>query len=387
MRVPLRESENQVGVVHGGERFAAALAGWLRWLEHNRGRSLRTVDKYTAYLQRLAAWCATPAADPDTPPSTNDPLELTADDLDYFCGLAAHRDGLKPRSRRPLVAAVRGFFAWYAKGGGINPAEHLDYPKFGAPLPAAISLSEAERMLMTPDIETFLGLRNAAMIAVLIGCGLRISGLVAMNESSLQWQADEEGVEQLTLLVTEKGKKDRLVPVPHETALLLRAYLGHVDLEAIDRNIADGDRVLWVSTNNHFVGPHEYHGEARRLSTRTVATMLANVGAKAKVAPRNRHAHAFRHLYGTELTESDVPTLQVQGLMGHANPKDTEIYTRLAQRRLRQAVERGNPLAKMRTPLLDSLRTIGAAQRRQRTSPRPNEAYNRGSGSRSRPAK
>lgn len=377
MRVPLRDEEKPAVIVHGGERFARAVHSWLDWLQHNGGRGVRTVDKYAGYLDRLAVWCSSPADDERAAPSTSDPLRLTPTDLERFCGIAAHYAGLTPRSRRPLVAAVRGFFAWYARAESVaNPAEQLAYPKFGAPLPAAMSLAEAERMLMTPDIETFTGLRNAAMIAVLIGCGLRISGLVAMNESSLIWHADEEGVEHLTLRVTEKGKKERLVPVPQETALLLRAYLGHVDLEVIDRNIAGGDRVLWISTCNHMVGPHEYHGEARRLSTRTVADMIALVGKRAQVAPRNRHAHAMRHLYGTELTESDVPTLQVQGLMGHVDPKDTEIYTRLAQRRLREAVDRGNPMAKMRAPLLDSLRSISAAQRRPRASPSPNGAYN-----------
>ncbi len=70
-----------------------------------------------------------------------------------------------------------------------------------------------------------------------------------MNESALQWGVNEEGVEHLALRVTEKGKKDRIVPVPPEAALLLRAYMGHGDLEAIDRNV-DADRVLWVTTNN-----------------------------------------------------------------------------------------------------------------------------------------
>ncbi len=59
-----------------------------------------------------------------------------------------------------------------------------------------------------------------------------------------------------------------------------------------------------------------------------------------------------------------MPTLQLQGLMGHVNAKDSEIYTRLAIRKLRQAVDRANPLAKMKTPLLESLRAL--ARRRPR---------------------
>ncbi len=99
-------------------------------------------------------------------------------DLDVFCGLYAHSQGITPRSRRPLVAAVRGFFAWCLDNGHTNadPASRLVYPSFGRPLPNAMSLAEAERMLMAPDIETFIGLRDAAMIAVLIAvaCACRV---------------------------------------------------------------------------------------------------------------------------------------------------------------------------------------------------------------------
>jgi site-specific recombinase XerD len=205
---------------------------------------------------------------------------------------------------------------------------------------------------------------------VLIGCGLRVSGVCALNESSLLWSRGQDGVEDLTILVTEKGKKDRLVPAPHETALLLRAYLGHQELEAINRQIA-GDRVLFVTTNNRNCPEHEYHGERRRMTPWAVADMLDRVGERAKVPRSMRNPHAFRHLYGTEMTEGDVVTLQLQGLMGHANPKDTEIYARLARRKLREAVDRANPLAKMRGPLLDSLRAIGGQQRRARASSAP----------------
>lgn len=381
MRVPPQTRAERASIVPWRERFDSLVAHWLDWLQHNRGRSPRTAGKYGGYLDQLATWCETPPVDPRMQPSMSNPLELTARDLDLYCGLYAHSRGLTPRSRRPLVSAVRGFYAWAKSTRALeeDPSADLAYPKFGRPLPNALTLPEGERMLMAYDIETFVGLRNAAMIAVLLGCGVRVSGLVAMNDSSLLWDRDEDGVEQLTLKVTEKGKKDRLVPVPEEVALLIRAYLGHVDLGAIDRNI-DGDRVLWVSTQNSTCGPHEYHGERRRIGIRSVWEMLDRAGEKAKVPKGHRNPHAFRHLYGTELTEDSVPTLEIQGLMGHVNANDTAIYTRLAQRKLRAQVERANPLAKMRAPLLDSLRSIGATQRRARASSAPNPSYKRESG-------
>lgn len=370
MPPPSPETEKPTSTVHVGERFSHALACWLEWLEHNKGRSARTVAKYAGYLDRLAAWVRSPPDDPRMRPTAalDDALDVTPADLDVFTGLYAHSIGMTPRSRRPLIAAVRGFYAWCSGVGHVqvDPSERVVYPSFGRPLPIAASIGDAERMLMAPNIETFTGLRDAAMIAILIGCGLRVSGLIAMNESSLLWVTGDQG-DELAIKVTEKGKKDRIVPVPSEAALLLRAYLGHPDLSEINRDL-DADRVLWVTQNNHRVPAHEYHGQARRIAARTIGQMLDRYGKRAGVPKAHRHPHAFRHLYGTELTESDVTTLQVQGLMGHANPKDSEIYTRLATRKLREAVDRANPLAKMRAPLLDSLRGISTAQRKGRAS-------------------
>ncbi len=360
--------------------FTGLVSAWLDWLQYNAGRSGRTADAYGRHLRRLAEWVENPPSDARLQPSVTDVRDLTAEDLDLYCGLYAHSLGISPRSRRALVAGIRGFYTWLDRQGhrSGNLAKLLEYPKGGKPLPRAITLANAERMLMQPDIETFLGIRDAAMISVLIGCGVRISGLVSMNVSSLIWGRDEDGIERLSLCVTEKGKKDRIIPVPGESALLIRAYLGHVDLEAIDRWLPDRDQVLWVTTKNNLVPPQDYHGERRRISVRTVHQQLDRYGKRAGVPEGQRNPHAFRHLYGTELAEDDVDTIMRSALMGHADPKDNEIYVRMAQRKLTRAIDKANPLAKMKAPLLDNLRSI---QRTQRASQQPSGAFERPSDS------
>lgn len=344
--------------------FDGLVIAWLDWLQHNAGRSSRTADAYERHLRRLKTWCEKPPEDPRLRPTVDDVRRITGEDIELFCGLYAHSIGISPRSRRALVAGIRGFFAWLARTGRTdsNLAEQLEYPKVGKPLPRAISLAHAEAILMQPDIETFLGIRDAAMISVLVGCGLRVSGLVSMNQSSLIWGRDEAGRERLSIRVNEKGKKDRIVPVPGESALLIRAYLGHTDLASIERWLPDGDQVLWVTVNNRMVAEHEYHGARRRISIRSIRQQLERYGKRAKVPKDQRHPHAFRHLYGTELAEDDVDTITRQALMGHADPKDSEIYVRMAQRKLTLEVDRANPLAKMKAPLLDNLRAIQRTQ-------------------------
>jgi integrase/recombinase XerD len=345
------------------DRFAELVENWLTWLGHNRGRAPATVAKYRSYLQRLADWVATPPADPKRQPSCSDPLALTAEDLETFTGLHAHALGLTPRARRPLVSAVRGFYGWAKRSGRLpsNPSADLPTPKAGRPLPVPASLGSLEKLLTVPDVDTLAGLRDAAVLALLAGCALRLSGLCSLDEGALLWQTDDTGRRSLTLRVTEKGGRERLLPVPHEAAMLLRAYLAHPDLAAIDRTLATGDRVLFVSLRAPTIPPHEYHGERRRMSPRGVQRMIEQHAETAGIPRDQATPHALRHLYGAELAEDDQDVLMRQVLLGHADPKTTAIYSHLAARKLRKVVDKSNPLAKIRGPLLDSLRALDRA--------------------------
>lgn len=353
--------------------FLALVNDWLVWLEHNRGRSPKTIDGYLAVLERLVDWVVKPPDAKHLRASSADPFTLQLEDIERFAGLYCYSQGLSARSRRVFVSALRGFYAWasQAKKLPANIADALAYPKAGRPLPRALSLENADRLLRQPDLATFLGLRDTTIMAMLIGTGLRISGLVALNESSLIW-THLDGVEDLVIRTVEKGEKERLVPVPREAALLVRAYLGHPDLAEIDRLLPNADSVLFVSIGNRTVPAWDYRGDARRISEYGVRDILAKHGKSAGVPKDQLNPHAMRHLYGTELGESDVDLIKRQALMGHASADSTEIYTRLAMRRLRETVDKANPLGKMRTPLLEDLRNIARAERPRRASAHPN---------------
>jgi len=323
---------------------------WLEWLQHNRGRAEATVAKYGEIIERLSKWAAKE--------KQLTLLQLKPNDLAEFTGPVAHAAGLAPRARRPMVSAIKNFYGYAAAQGACKPvAKDLDYPKVGRRLPVGMSLQDAERLLMAPDIGTFAGLRDASMIAMFIGCGMRVSGLTGLNESALTWTHN-----QLTVSVKEKGGNERLVPVPSEAATLLQAYLAHPDLAALDRSTATGDQVLFVSLNSGSIPTHEFHGERRRISARGLRYVIERNGERAGIHRSKLHPHAARHLYGTELAESSVDILQRQALLGHEDPKSTAIYTHLAARRLREIVDRSNPLAKMKNQLLESVRDIAKAK-------------------------
>ncbi len=325
---------------------------WLTYMEASRGRTVRTIECYRGALMRLKEFMA------------GKPLiEADAAELEVFCGLWLHKKGVIARSRKPYISAVKGFYAWLKAKGNVkgNAAKELLHPITGHPLPRTISLANAEKLMWAPDMGTFVGIRDAAILSLLIGCGLRVSGLTALNESDLR-TLEIECVPRMTIRVTEKGNRERIMPVPREAEALLRVYLGHEDLARIDRSFRDKagrtDKVLFVSTKSPTLAPHEHIGEKRRLSRKGVREMIQRHGTKAGIPERDLHPHAMRHLFGTELQEEDVPTLSMSELMGHVDPKSTSIYAQLAMRKKMTTIDRAAPLSKMKTPVSELLKRL-----------------------------
>jgi len=330
-----------------------AIDAFCDYLSIARGRSGRTLEVYRLALARLREFMAGRSI-----------LEADGSELEAFAGLWLHRKGVVAQSRKPYISAVRMFFAWAASKGLLlagNPARQLEHPKTGRKLPRLMSLANAERLMWAPDLSTFIGIRDAAMLSLLMGCGLRVSGLVGLNVGDLQ-AINLDGQERLVLFTTEKGKKDRRLPVPREAEMLLRVYLGHEELQAIDRTVVGRhghqDKVLFVNLKHPHAAEHEHVGEARRLSRKAVHLMIQAHGKRVGIPPEELHPHAMRHLFGTELNESDVPTATVQGLMGHADIKSTEIYIELAMRKKMRVMDQHAPLAKMRTPVGEFLKRV-----------------------------
>jgi len=315
------------------------------------GNAEATANKYKNFLERLVDWS-----------TDNDKqlLELTRDDLVQFSSMHAHEQGLSARTRRPLIAAIRGFYKWLFKNQKINtnPAEDLIYPKAGRPLPFGMQLSSAEKLLKQPDLDTFQGLRDATILSLFIGGGLRPSFVSKLNESNLVFYLDEKKYKQLVVRITEKGNKERLVPMPLDASLFIQAYLGHPELQQVDRLLDNGEKVLFISTRNRTIPAHDYHGENRRIKVKAIREMIIKYGEAAGVPRRELSPKAARHLYGTELAEDGVNTLTIQALMGHADPKTSDIYAHVAARRLAQVVHKSSPLAKIETPMTPLIRKI-----------------------------
>jgi len=328
------------------------IQNWLEFKLIDQGKAPATVEKYRCNLARFTLFVDDNELNLTT---------ITRDQVREFAGMYLFKLGLSPRTRTTVVSALKGLFAWIQNEQirDDNPTQNLEHPDYGKRLPKAMQLNDAKKLINQPNMTTFSGVRDVAMLSVLIGCGLRVSGCSSLNESSLIFGTDEKKGERLYIRVIEKRDKERIVPAPHETRLAIRAYLGHPEIDLIDRSIKDGDKVLFIATSKS-IPPCDFHGEAVRLKAQGIYRMIQRHASAAGIPKDVAHPHALRHLFGTELAESDVDIKSIQNLMGHSNVETTLIYLQLAMRRLSENTDKGNPLGKMDTPLTPLLQQVNA---------------------------
>lgn len=222
--------------------------------------------------------------------------------------------GLSAATLNRKLAAVRGFHRFLAAEGlaAANPATQVRSARARRPLPRYLSCEEVERLLAAPDLSQPRGLRDAAMLELMYGAGLRVSELVALRLASLNLEA-------CYAIVAGKGSKERVVPFGEMAAARLAAWL------AVRRSFERR-------------GPSPYVFltlRGRPMSRQNFWVLLRRHALKAGIAKRFS-PHALRHSFATHLLENDADLRAVQLMLGHADISTTQIYTHVARERLKQ---------------------------------------------------
>jgi integrase/recombinase XerC len=236
-----------------------------------------------------------------------------------------HGKGLSPRTLALVLSAWRGWFRWLVRHRGlrVNPVLGIRAPKAARPLPKALSVEAAQRLLEGPDAADSASLRDRAMFELLYSSGLRVGELVALNV--------EDGrldLAQGEVTVTGKGSKTRTVPVGARAREALRKWLSSRASMA-----ATGENALFVGSRG------------RRISAAVVAARLARWARQTGVSGRV-HPHMLRHSFATHVLQSSQDLRAVQEMLGHASISTTQVYTHLDFQALAKVYDAAHPRAR-----------------------------------------
>jgi integrase/recombinase XerC len=233
-----------------------------------------------------------------------------------------HANGLAPRSLALTLSAWRGWFRWLArhKGWPANPVLGIRAPKATRPLPKALSVESAQRLLDSPEEKGIAQIRDAAMFELLYSSGLRVGELVALNLN------DDPAQGEVT--VTGKGSKTRTVPVGAKARTALNAWT-HVRAQLA----APEEKALFVGARG------------RRIAPGTVASRLG-AWARSRGLTEHVHPHMLRHSFATHVLQSSQDLRAVQELLGHASISTTQVYTHLDFQALAKVYDAAHPRAK-----------------------------------------
>ncbi|HSD96301.1 MAG TPA: site-specific tyrosine recombinase XerD [Sulfuricaulis sp.] len=287
------------------ERFCDAI-----WLQE--GLSANTLDAYRRDLEGLSRWLA--------PRGTALMTASRGDLLDYLSGCVSK--GARPRTTARLLSSLRRFYGYLVREERIktDPTALIDSPKIGRPLPKSLTEEQVEKLLQSPDVATHYGLRDRAMLETLYATGLRVSELVGLTLSQVS-------LTQGVVRVIGKGDKERLVPLGEEAIAWISRYLAEGRPKLVRSRSTDA---LFATARG---GP----------MTRQAFWHNLKVHARTAAIQTALSPHTLRHAFATHLLNHGADLRVVQMLLGHADLSTTQIYTHVAQARLKSLHEAHHP--------------------------------------------
>ncbi len=285
-----------------------ATASFLHELADVRLASEHTVAAYRRDLSRFTSHCGEQA-----PLQTITRIQVQ----DWL--VACHASGLAASTLARRLSAVSSFFDAAVQAGlcETNVAAGIRPPKQPKRLPRTLPPEQTAALMQHTERNS--DVRDLALLAVMYGCGLRVSEVVGLN-------VDDIDVHQRELRVFGKGRKERIVPLPEGAVQYVQSWLN-------ERITSNEEHAVFLNNRN------------RRLSARSVQRMLKDralqTGADVSVTP-----HRLRHSFATHLLAGGVDLRAIQELLGHASLATTERYTHLDIAKLTEVYDKTHPRAK-----------------------------------------
>jgi len=285
------------------------------WME--RGLSENTLSAYRTDLKNFASWLSQLS----NKRLSDDLINANRDTIVKYLSELEARE-ISARSRARFLSSLRRFYAYLLREKKIevDPVALIDSPKLGRSLPKTLTEEDVESLLDAPNISTLLGLRDRVLLEVLYATGLRVSELVGL-------QLTEINLQQGVLRVTGKGNKERLVPLGEEAINWLEKYISNTRSDLLKGQVTDA---LFVTTRGAAMTRQAFWYLIKRYAVQAEIT--------STISP-----HTLRHAFATHLLNHGADLRVVQMLLGHSDLSTTQIYTHVAQARLKSLHSQHHP--------------------------------------------
>ena len=304
-----------------------------RYLEHARVQKRlapRTVALYSEDLHKLTAAAAQAG------------VAVTAVQNHHVRRWVAqmHAGGRSGRGIALILSGWRGFYTWLGREGLVsaNPVQDVRAPRQARPLPKALGVDEAVQLAdhVAEDDDPWLEARDAAMVELLYGSGLRVGELVGLDVAASD--AAQRGgrgwidLPSAEVQVQGKGSKRRGVPLGTQALAALQRWLALRDQVAGE---GDAAMALFIGRRGTRLTPQSIWQRLKRRS------LLAGLATPV-------HPHMLRHSFASHVLQSSSDLRAVQELLGHAHIGTTQVYTRLDFQHLAKAYDAAHPRARRR---------------------------------------
>ena len=283
------------------------LRSFLDSLYIEKGLSKNTVSSYKNDISSFFSWCDKEQIDR---------LKVTDHNLNNYISYL-FSIGLKSSSINRKVSSIKHFYLFLLKKKIIknSPADEITTPKQEKYLPTSMSEDEVESLLGSPKSSIKIERRDKAMIEILYATGMRISELVNLKLTDIDFNRS-------VLKVFGKGSKERLVPYGEKAAEALRIYLE-------DRKKLDSKDVFLSNRGTRIT---------RGAFWQRIKIYIKRENLKLSISP-----HTLRHAFATHLLNRGADLRSVQILLGHSDLSTTQIYTHIAKKRLGEILKKHHP--------------------------------------------
>ena len=317
----MSNEQHERDILPAKEDVLAARKNWLINLEHTRRLSHLTIDAYERDTRQFLTFLAQYNGDSV---SFADITALKVSDLRSFLA-ARRRDDVSARSLGRGLAGIRSFFDFLGRQNlaQVPAAKVIRSPKPDRRLPKPLAPQSARdvvSMAAQESEEAWVSSRNAAVLTLLYGCGLRISEALSLPASELENNA------QTSLYITGKGGKTRLVPVLPVVFAAVEHY------RKLCPFVLERDKPLFRGVRGGALQP--------AIIQRAVQHMRGQLGLPDSATP-----HALRHSFATHLLSAGGDLRSIQELLGHASLSTTQVYTQVDTERLLAVYQNAHPRA------------------------------------------